>query len=160
MPASQPSSAPSLEYRRHHQVADPCIDPEHFHPGWRVQRRIDRLLLARALTLAEWRAATHFRNLVETAFGALLRAPDPERAIGTKGAPSARDRTAGLDRKLDSIAALRQVEQRLGGRIYELLTWCLVDDISWCAIGRRLGRDHKTARAWTIAALKALSAIL
>jgi hypothetical protein len=159
MPAAAPlpTSAPSPEYRRHHQVLDPRIDDHVFRPGWRVQHRLDKLLLSRALTLAEWRAAVAFRNRVERTFGSLLRCPDPARAVGGKTTSSPRGRSAATDHHLDDLAAVRQIEQHLGPRAYTLLTWAVVDDLSCRELGRRLGCDHKTARVRTIAAIKALA---
>ena len=44
----------------------------------------------------------------------------------------------------------------LGDVIIDLVELCTIEDLSWAALGRRLKVDPKTARAWTITALKAL----
>jgi hypothetical protein len=58
-------SAPSLEFRQHHDVEAPRIDDRHFRPAWWVLTRLDRLLADRAITSAEWHAAADFRELVD-----------------------------------------------------------------------------------------------
>jgi hypothetical protein len=63
------------------------------------------------------------------------------------------------ERQLAAVARLKQVAAELGGVAYGLLELAIVDELCWAAIGRRLQVDGKTARSWTVAAVKALAAV-
>jgi hypothetical protein len=60
---------------------------------------------------------------------------------------------------LDASARLRQICAVLGAWACTLLEATLVRDLSWAALGRQYRCDPKTARAWVIAAIKALRTI-
>jgi hypothetical protein len=60
---------------------------------------------------------------------------------------------------LDASARLRQIRAVLGAWACALLEGALVRDLSWAALGRHYRCDPKTARAWVIAAIKALRTI-
>jgi hypothetical protein len=60
---------------------------------------------------------------------------------------------------LDASSRLRQIRAVLGGWACTLLEAALVQDLSWAALGRKYRCDPKTARAWVIAAIKALRTI-
>jgi hypothetical protein len=112
------------------------------------------LLDRRAITLREWRAALEYRALWETAFGDLLAAPQ-RAAHRSRGHPTERYTVE----RLDALRALRGARKRLVERAWGLLEACVIDDLSWSEIGRCLGVDHKTARAWTIIAIKELALV-
>jgi hypothetical protein len=61
--------------------------------------------------------------------------------------------------ELDALARLREVRRVLGAWPCALLYLSVVRDQSWAALGRHYRCDPKTARAWVIAAIKALHAI-
>ena len=60
---------------------------------------------------------------------------------------------------LDASARLRQIRAALGAWTCALLEAALVQDLSWAALGRHYRCDPKTARAWVIAAIKALHTV-
>jgi hypothetical protein len=60
---------------------------------------------------------------------------------------------------LDASARLRQIRAVLGAWACTLLEAALVRDLSWAALGRHYRCDPKTARAWVIAAIKALRTV-
>ena len=60
---------------------------------------------------------------------------------------------------LDASARLCQIRSVLGAWAYTLLEAALARDLSWAALGRQYRCDPKTARAWVIAAIKALRTV-
>jgi hypothetical protein len=146
-------SGPSALYRQHHDVEVPRVDDRHFRPAWRVLTRLDRLLADRAITSAEWHAAADYRELVDRVRrGALVRSSSLVRVVGSVfpnwGAGD-----------LDASGRLQQIQTVLGAWTCALLEAALVQDLSWAALGRYYRCDPKTARAWVIAAIKALRTI-
>jgi hypothetical protein len=146
-------SAPSALYRQHHDVEAPRVDERHFRPAWRVLTRLDGLLADRAIDAAEWHAAADYRELVDQVAGAaLIRSPIGRASIGAV----AHHVASSLAGELDAFNRLRAIRDRLGAWVCSLLDLALVRDLSWAALGRRYRCDPKTARAWVIAAIKAL----
>jgi hypothetical protein len=144
-------TSPSPFFRQHHGLEPPAIDFGQWRPYWRVRTRLDRLLLDGAITPHEWRTAVRLRRIIEAARAAVLpiHRLDGEPRGGVSG--------PALTRRVDAIARLDQVRAGLGVIALGLLEACLADDCSWRYLGDRLGIDPKTARAWTIAALRALA---
>ena len=54
---------------------------------------------------------------------------------------------------------LRDDALHLDAVMYALLDASVVQNLSWAAIGRGFGVDPKTARAWSITAIRALAQI-
>ena len=148
-------SAPSSLYRQHHDVEAPRVDDRHFRPAWRVLTRLDALLADKAITSAEWHAAADFRELVDHV---RCRAFTRSSAFGTVRAAGNSFRNWGPG-DLDASARLCQIRAVLGAWAYTLLEAALVRDLSWAALGRHYRCDPKTARAWVIAAIKALRTV-
>ena len=48
---------------------------------------------------------------------------------------------------------LRQLREHLGDRNFAIVTAVAVDDVSWRALGRRLGVMDMTAKAWAVWAI-------
>ena len=61
--------------------------------------------------------------------------------------------------RVDALARLAIVRAELGSFAIELLEVVFVDDRTWSSLGHGLGIDPRTARAWTIAALRALATV-
>ncbi|HSR77581.1 MAG TPA: hypothetical protein VLN57_13430 [Xanthobacteraceae bacterium] len=144
---------PSAHYRQHHDVEAPSVDGFSFRQAWRVQTRLDHLLADGAITLRQWHAAVAFREDLETAARSAWRAPVWLSVAA--GASSSRGETIGI--RLDALARLRHIANALGPFACALLEACIARDWSWAFLGRRLGVDPKTARAWTVTAIKALA---
>ena len=104
---------------------------------------------------AEWHAAADFRELVDQV---LCRALTRSSAFGTVRAAGNSFRNWGPG-DLDASARLCQIRAVLGAWAYTLLEAALVRDLSWAALGRHYRCDPKTARAWVIAAIKALRTV-
>ena len=145
---------PSVHFRQHHLVEAPRIDDRAFRPAWRVRTRLDALLDRRAITPREWRAASEYRSLWEMALGDLLSTPQ-RGAHGAGGRPTDHY----MAERLDALRALSAARKRLGAAAWGLIEACVIDDLSWNEIGRCLDVDHKTARAWTITAIKELALV-
>jgi hypothetical protein len=150
-------SGPSALYRRHHDVEAPRVDDRHFRPAWRVLTRLDGLLADKAITAAEWHAAADFRELWDrVSRAALIRSPIGRVSKGTAGHRAFDVLLAG---ELDAVARLREIRKVLGAWACALLHLSVVRDQSWAALGRQYRCDPKTARAWVIAAIKALRTV-
>jgi hypothetical protein len=144
---------PSPFFRQHHGVEPPAIDFGQWRPYWRVRTRLDRLLLDGAITPQEWSVAAALRATMEAARAAML----PTRSWDRE--PHGRSPGPALARRADALARLDGVRANLGSFALWLLEACLADDASWRYLGARLGVDPKTARAWTIAAIRALATL-
>jgi hypothetical protein len=125
-----------------------------FLQAWHVETRFDRLLKDQAITPFEWRIGCELRTLLERAYQAALRAHDPARLKVDGGRLGPGDPSAG---QLAAATRLRQLRAQLGDHDLRLLEIVVVNDISWCALGRRLKVHAKTARAWALAAIHRLS---
>lgn len=137
---------PTAHFRQHHDVEPPRIDASTFRPAWRVRTRLDRLLADGAITPAEWHCAVYLRSMLE------LTASGP-RTVRTQFLPSGR---SNLEIHSRALGHCRQAAQAVGAICYGFLLACLVEDLSWAGLGRRLGVDPRTARSWVIAAIKLL----
>lgn len=143
---------PSRWLRQHHGLEAPAIDFGAWRPYWRIRTRLDRLLHDGAITPHEWAAAVRLRRTLETAQAAMLptlRLDGPHRRHGGSSGPA-------QPRRADAMARLEEVRAGLGSFALGLLEACLFGDCTWAWLGQRLGIDPKTARAWTITAIRAL----
>ena len=146
---------PTAHYRQHHEVEAPRIDGHRFQQAWRVRTRLDALVLDGAITLRQWHAVVGFRDDVETAAMAAWRTPI-WLSVTARGS-SKHGATVAI--RFDALERLRRIADALGGFACALVEACAVHDWSWAYLGRRLGVDPKTARAWTVLAIKALAVL-
>jgi hypothetical protein len=154
--ASTAGNRPTPEYLQHGPIAPPCIDATEFRPYWRRRDRLEKLCADDVITPAELRAAHAFRANWEIAHrgdshpmqwnGITL----DRHCRGRRPEPS--------DRKLDALRWLRTRSAQLGA-LFVLLEMVAIEDLSWCAIGRRFGIDSRTARTWSCAAIAGLAAL-
>jgi hypothetical protein len=146
---------PDKFYTQHHAVEAPVIDDTEFRQYWRVHTRLDTLLADRAISIHEWRAGQAFRSIAHTVLATSW--PTSKWLDSGRGG-------GGIDYVLvarhDAISRLHELHRDLGGFAIDLLEAHIVDDESWSAIGRRLRVHPKTARTWTIIALRALAAVI
>ena len=147
---------PTAEFLRHDAVEPPLIDARHFRAHWRVRTPLDRLLADRAITAREYRAGVEFRDLAGRAQRAGLGVP---LWLRRGGHPVPDGNIDQLERQLDATTKLHQIALHLGAVMYALLDAAVVQNLSWAAIGRGFGIDPKTARAWSITAIRALAQI-
>jgi hypothetical protein len=87
-------------------------------------------------------------------------APLPAQAWGVRVDRSPVPNDAVALARVQTAAKLRGVADALGPLRVRLLQFCVMDDRSFREIGDRLRIDSKTARAWTVATILALSAFL
>jgi hypothetical protein len=145
---------PSAHFRQHHRVEAPRIDAGHFRPSWRVKTRLDGLLTSGAITPREALASVLYRMHWEFAFADVW----PVAVLTERTAAGAWTADKAAISRLDALAQLRELRRRLGDFICDLVESCVVEDCSWAELGRRLRVDPKTARTWTIMALRELAA--
>jgi hypothetical protein len=141
---------PTEHFLQHHDVEPPLIDASSFRPAWRVRTRLERLLLYRLITPAEWFAAVTLRLAVERIASAGLH------AIPTVFMPG-HNKTPQDCSQADAYC--RRAAEILGETIYPMLLACVVEDLSWIALGERMHVDARTARAWVVVAIKLLAKV-
>jgi hypothetical protein len=143
-------SGPSDAYRQHHDVAAPRIDADCFRPGWRIETRLDALLVEGAIDAATWEAGQKFRTDWDTGIG-LRRSTSPVRV---QGSPD-----GGMTGRLSALARLRHIADALGGFECRVLELCVIRDLTWREMGRALAVHGETAKRYAVAALWALGAL-
>lgn len=145
---------PSLQFLAHHAADAPAIDTETFRPAWRKHDHLRGLRDAEEITAYEYASALCFRQVAEHVIVAAWPPPlwlgSGGRRGGSHGAPLTR---AG------DVEMLGQVRAALGPFACGLLEACLIYDFTWDYLGARLGIDPRTARAWTILAIKGLARV-
>jgi hypothetical protein len=149
--ATPPSGKPSPEFQRHHAVAAPRVDSTAFRQGWRVNSRLLQLHAAGKITPGELQAAIDAHRAMARVLGLRGMALQPRVDGGWRG---------GVDlsaSKHDAAERLRLARAALGQQRMILLQLCVVEDLPWQAIARRLGCSHRTAMARTIEAIQALA---
>jgi hypothetical protein len=146
---------PSRYYTQHHAVEPPAIDALAFRPYWRRRTRLDRLLVNGVITEHEWRAAQHFRGLVE-----IIRAGDWPAKAFDRGAHVTGGSARGIERQFDALARLVVLRRELGTFAVDVLEAHIVDDESWVVLAARWCVHPKTARAWTVTIVKALATVI
>jgi hypothetical protein len=62
-------------------------------------------------------------------------------------------------RQLEAAEFIAHVRSELGATVGGILDACVVADMAWCELGRRLGRGAKTAKKMRIEAVKLLARI-
>jgi hypothetical protein len=143
-------NAPLVEYRRHHDVLAPRIDSREFRPGWRRKTRLMGLVETGKIGRDELEAGLQWRRWCETIgrqrtqawIARINQSPMP-------GIPA--------HHELAAARSLQMASAAVGPLRTSLLLWCLVDDLSWCDIGRRLRVQRQTAVKRVIEALEALA---
>jgi hypothetical protein len=144
---------PSDHYQQHHDVSAPRVDRHTFRQGWRVLSRLEGLLIDGAIDEATYAAAVRFRRDWETGLeqrGASLMSFH-------SGGASQTDRATA---RLGALGRLRRVAESLGALDCKLVQQCVILDQRWTETARQHGVTDKTARQWTIAALRRLGRAL
>lgn len=148
------TAQPSPEFRRHHDVAAPRVDRRAFRQGWLVHTRLAQLRDDGSIDAATYDAAVSVRIDWEIAYGRGRSAPLMVLPGGGGGLTVEHDRQL---RRTDAVGRLRSVANRLGAFDASLIDLCVLSDLSWPEIGRRIGVSHPTARSYTIKALRRLA---
>jgi hypothetical protein len=139
------SNQPSDAYRQHHHdIEAPRVDARAFRQGWRVTTRLDALLDDGRITPGEWQAASEYRA-----------AHDAMTSAGHGAGSSTAG--GGRDARLDRTARIRAVNAAIGPEAAALCHACAVLDLSWRALGARLGVRDVTAMGRAVDALRALA---
>lgn len=155
MPAPHPppspapaSSTPSRWVQQRGRVEAPAIDQQHFRPYRRRLSQVDRLLRDGAISAVEWRAATHYRDCFEFAFGPALKArlPDGTAMRCALHVRSPNWRLRSVCRPCRSRIALPTVEPKPAFPDTRICAFC-----SWSApMGRRVPIARPVRRAWRL----------
>ncbi len=146
-----PSSAPTHEYRRHHDVAAPQVNSTAFRQGWRVSTRLDGLLEAGRISREAWGAAQDWRHWFETVTP--FRAQAWEVRVDVSTVPT----DAGMLVRVNAMAQLRAVADALGPLRVKLLESVVVKDLPWLELARVLRCSDKTAVGFAVEAIEALA---
>lgn len=141
---------PSRHFRQHHDVEAPQIDTRAFRPAWRVRPRLEGLLHAGDITLAEYAAAIRYRRRYELAYASAIPAASMTPSSGTP------DGDRMTQTRLDALAELAAVERRIGPVRVWWLQACVVYDLAWRELAGAHRIHHRTARKRSIAAIRAL----
>jgi hypothetical protein len=151
------STSPTPERARRGQVEPPTIDDREFRPYWRSVAQIDKLLREKVITPREWRAAQRFRALFEIAHRGDLSAMAWDKTYLDDDCRR-RSLASPDQHRLTALRHLDEMRAQFGAVAFTLVIMICVDNSCWSQIGRRFRIDPKTARSWTIAALRALAA--
>lgn len=141
-------TAPTRQFRQHHAVEAPRIDRASFRTAWRVKTRLDQLREDGIIEPHEWAMAVRLRDAVETV------ARQGIRAAPTEYLPSGAKPNFGIAASASNFC--RAIKEHLGPVGYAILTACVVDDLAWAELGRRMKLDPRTARAHTVVLIKML----
>jgi hypothetical protein len=150
------TNAPSAEYQQHGAFEEPKLDEAAFRPFWRRRDRLEKLYATGLITSRELRAAIAFRTAWEVAHRGTLHAAPWD--VVRLDRHCRRPPPGPGEHQLAALRRLAAVRQALGA-LYELLRMAVLEEMSWCEIGRRLDVHHKTAKDWTCAAIAALAAL-
>jgi hypothetical protein len=151
LPPAVTTAAPSLQFRQHHDVTVPQVDSTAFRQGWRVATRLDGLLEAGRIDREQWDTAQEWARWCE-----LIGLSHVQRWDVRQDAPCHPSDLPML-RRVQAATKLRACVEALGGLRVRLLECCVVHDLSWSELGRRMRLDPKTATARTVEALIALA---
>lgn len=150
-----PTSRPTPERRNQAaRIDEPDVNGHSYRPGWRVETRLDLLLVAGKISPAAHEAACSLRHDAERV-GRIdaARIARLGEAAAIRGAPDLhRTRITAVE----ATSRLRRARQRLGEAAYALVWHCVVLDQSWSEIGRRAGCHASTARNWCAEAIERL----
>jgi hypothetical protein len=151
LPPVVATSAPTPQFRQHHRIEAPQVDATAFRQGWRVATRLDALLEADRIDREAWDGAHEFRRWTELIGLSHVQLWD----VGPD-APCHRSDLPML-RRMEAAARLRACTEALGQLRMRLLDCCVVRDLSWREIAALLRASDKTATAWVVEALFALT---
>lgn len=146
------SNAPTTFYRQHHTVEAPAVNEREFRPAWRVKTKLWLLLECARIDRRQLEAALAFRGWIE-AIG--RQRSSTWLALHVDGGRQPEGVIAA--HQLDAARHLHDAGQALGTDRLKLLYWAVVDDLSWVAIGKRIGLSKRTANCRVVEAIVALA---
>lgn len=146
------SSRPSLEFLRHFDVHAPVIDTTHFRTGWRIRARLEALMTRKLISPREYFAACAFRDAWDRAQGGSARS-----ALASEGKGGRVDFVS-LG-SLDDARIIALVGERLTREQAVLVLGCVVFDVSWVELARRLHVDETTVPRMAAPAIARLATI-
>jgi hypothetical protein len=147
------SNAPTAHRAQHVAgIEAPQVDALAFRQGWRIASRLDVLRRTGRLTPGQWQSAVEYRAAWERA---RLEASTTMRLMRGGGGDS--DSHARLLAGIGTVAKLSAVESAIGRLRADLCRACIVHDLPWAVLARRLHHDRETVRDWTVLAIVALA---
>jgi hypothetical protein len=148
---AEPTSSPTLEYRRHHEVEAPEISERAFRPGWRRHTRLVALLETNKISREAFIAGIQWRRWTE----AIGKMPVQKWSARISRSLSPDSPTPF---QITAATQLKTAACALGEYRTQVLFAHLIDDFSWRQLGAKLHLDGKTALVRTVESLEALAA--
>jgi hypothetical protein len=144
---------PTAARTQHAEGIDaPRVDATAFRQGWRVRTRLDALLADGLIQPGERQAAVEYRAAWERVI--TVAAVGNARLVRSSGGGGPHVRLMAI---AGTIERLRVIEAAIGVMADRLCFACAVEDQPWSSMARHHGRDPKTIRVWTAAALRDLA---
>jgi hypothetical protein len=148
--ATCPSTRPSLEYQRHHDVVPPEISDRIFRPAWLHRTRLLQLRDTELIDEPQLTAACYWRADHDRAYASFGLTGGYLPKID--GAPGG----ARQVHRLDALRRLREAAAALGQWRTLCLTRLVAYDDSWPVLGKLLVCSDKTARVRAAEVITAL----
>jgi hypothetical protein len=127
--------------------------------AWSIRTRLGQLFVDGLISRRELRVACWYRQSYERAFCGdlassfgLLERPRQPHANGIR-------RQDPQQRQLEAAEFIAHVRRELGTTVGGILDACVIADMPWCELGRRLGRDSKTAKKWATETVRLLARV-
>jgi hypothetical protein len=146
-------NGPNRYFRQHYAVDAPQIDAQWFQPAYRVRPRLEQLEIDRAITPRELLAGRMFRAWAEIVIAGMY----PARWFGADQRIVKRSSLDRISYRIDASNRLHEIHVALGAWTFGLLELHIVKDLDWTPLGKQLNVHRKTARTWTIDALRQLA---
>jgi hypothetical protein len=143
--------APTAELAQHHDLTPPQRSSTVNRSAWEIRTRVQALHFTEAIDDAEFEACKRWRRDWDLGMEGVVMAAMKERVDGGVGGSA-------LDAQVEALSRLRLVKDELGAFASVLLVMCLAHDVSWVAIGRRIGVSNHAARSYAIDTIKCLTA--
>jgi hypothetical protein len=146
-----PTSRPTPQFERHHDVLPPQVDDQRFRQGWLVQDRLHQLAAAGLISREELDTALLWKRAADT------MTPSHTCSFSPRVDTSTTARDSGALYRVRAATMLRQCADALGPLRVKLLEACVRDDRSWAEIGRLIGLSDKSTKEYVVEAIQALA---
>jgi hypothetical protein len=146
-----PTSRPTLQFQRHHDVAAPQVDATAFRQGWRVATRLDSLLESGRIDRQAWDCACEWRRWAATITPVRVQPWDVR--VDVSAVPS----DAGMLFRVHAATKLREAAAGIGPVRAKILEAVVLHDCSWRQLAQQLRVSDKTASQRAAEAVVALA---
>jgi hypothetical protein len=154
------SVSPSEFFRQHFAVVEaPAVDAKNFRTAWSIRTRLGGLFVDGLISRRELQVACWYRQSYERAFCTDLRSSFRLMDMPARTQSNWAQRQTPHQRQLEAAEFIAHVRRELGATVGGILDACVIADMPWCELGRRLGRDAKTAKRMGIEVVKLLARV-